>query len=458
MGISAATRQHAIVIGGSVAGLLAARVLSDHFARVTLLDRDQFPEDPVFRPGVPQARHLHVLLVRGQRLLEELLPGLTETLVAHGIQVLDFINDGRLNFGGNWAPRFPSDIRAYSGSRPFIEWAIRRAVLSRANITVLPQHEVVGVIASSTGRQVLGVKVRPRGLNPVTDPATALEADLVVDASGRRSRAMEWLESLGYPRPTQITIDPHVGYASQVVRLSPHLQRSWKGLYLMATPPDTTCGGAVAPLEGGERWIVTLLGSAGQYPPTERDGFLEFARALAYPDLYDAIKDAEPLSPIYGYRDTSNQLHRFEKMRTFPDSFVVLGDAVAAFNPVYGQGMTVAALGARELDRQLRALPSGTFRGFGRRFQRALARQVSMPWRLAITADVSVPGVTGARANLTAKLLGAYLRRVFQVIPDLPRAQITFIRVVNMISSPVALFHPAILARALLIRRKSPTS
>lgn len=448
------SRQRVLVIGGSMAGLLAARVLADHFAQVTIIERDQFPIDPVFRPGVPQAHHLHILLKRGQDLMNHYLPDLHASLVRHQANIYDFVEEVRLNTAGNWSPQYFGDMPFYSCSRPLLEWAVRQEVLRAPNIAVQPLQEAIGLLASPDQRRVTGVQVRARnGQPPAINPPTAIMADLVVDASGRTSPLPKWLQTLGYPAPRETNIDPHLGYATCVMRLPADPHRAWKTLYIMAQPPEWLTSGVVTLLEGGATWQVVLSGCGGQYPPTDHASFLEFARNLRFPDIYEAIKDAEPLGPIYGYRNTSNQLRHYHQLVRFPEGLVVLGDAFAAFNPVYGQGMSVAAMDAAVLDRQLQRQSKASLHGLGRRVQRALAKEVATPWQFSTTADVLVPGVTGAKPTLTTALLNGYLARIYRLMPTMKRAQIAFLNVINMSQPATVLFHPAILTRAIFARK-----
>ena len=448
------SRQQAVVIGGSIAGLLAARVLADHFAHVTIIERDQLPDEPIFRSGVPQARQVHVLLVRGQQLLEQYLPGFTAHLQKRQGHVVSFTDDMRLSAGDFWLPQFPGTIPFVSCSRSLLEWTVRQEVLRHTNITTMPLQEAIGLLATPDRTRITGVQVRARdGQAPDASPTTDVLADLVVDATGRHSLAPAWLQALGYAAPPTTHIDAHIGYATRVVRLPPDATRTWKGIYIMANPPQSLKGGVMTQLEGTTDWIVGLVGCGGTYPPTDDAGFLEYVRDLVYPDIYDAIKDAEPLTPIYGYRDTSNLMHHYDQMRNFPESLVLVGDAVATFNPIYGQGMTTATLGAALLDKQLRRQSTRSLAGLGRRFQRALAKEVAVPWQFSTSGDFRVPGVTGGKPTFAINMLNSYLDRLYWIMPKSRRAHLAFLNAINMSAPPTALFHPAILTRVLFARK-----
>ncbi len=442
------SRQHAVVIGGSMAGLLAARVLADHFARVTIIERDQFPADPAFRPGVPQGRHLHVLLERGQQLLEQYLPGFTKSLLARGGYAYDFIEEVRLNAAGHWTPQYRGDIPFFSASRNLVEWVVRQAVLARPEITAMTKHDAVELLASPDKRRVMGVRVRERD-GQADSPLTDVAADLVVDASGRHSRMPEWLRMLGYQAPPETVIDPHLGYSTRLYKPHADFTPNWKTLYLMMNPPNILQGGVITVVEGGN-WLVTLSGYGEHAPPTDEAGFVAFAQGLPFPDIAEAIAHADPQGSVYGYRDTSNQLRHYERLHRMPDGLLVTGDAFAAFDPVYGQGMSTAAIGADVLARQLQRRRDPALHGLWRDFHRAMAQATATAWQLSTSGDVTVPGVTGGKPSLMERVQNAYLRRILRIIPRMKRAQLTFTRVVNMTEPPTALFHPAIFLRAML--------
>ena len=449
---------HAVVIGGSMAGLWAGRVLADRFDRVTVIERDRFPLAPERRKGVPQARHVHLLLVQGQRIMERLFPGLGAELTAAGAPAVDWAQDCVAYFGGAWGQRFRSGLITRTCSRDLLEWSIRRRLAAWDNLRFVDGWEVTGLLADPDTDGVEGVLVRRYGQREdaiTTGPADLLRADLVVDASGRNSRAPEWLEQLGYARPQETVINSFLGYASRRYRRPTGFAADWTTMVLSSTPPGDSRGGVIYP-EEDDRWVVTLTGAARDYPPTDEAGFLAFARSLASPVLYEAIKDAEPLSPIWGYRRTENRLRHYERLRRWPEGFVTLGDAVCAFNPVYGQGMTASALGALALDRCLRErqlvgrqVSRSDLRGLARRFHRQLAKVNATPWLLATGEDFRWPQTEGGRPDRITRLMHHYLDQVLALVAESPLVKQVFLEVLHLVTPPTALFRPAILARVL---------
>jgi 2-polyprenyl-6-methoxyphenol hydroxylase-like FAD-dependent oxidoreductase len=433
-----ASDNRAIVIGGSMAGLLAARVLVDHFGEVVLVERDRLPENAEFRAGVPQSRHLHVLLVRGAQLLEQFFPGFRAELVGAGAAIVNWPRDLLWLGAAGWGQRFDLNFSLICARRELVEWRVRQRVLASARLRLVQEHDVTELLATPDGGSVRGIRLHSRA-----DGSThELDASLVVDASGRGSRAPEWLQALGYPAPRQTVVNAFLGYASRQYEPPLGFQADWRALFLQAKAPHTTRAGGLFPIEGG-RWIVTVAGVGRDYPPTDDEGFLEFVRGLRTPILYEAIKDARPVTPIAGYRRTENQLRHYAELRRFPERLVVLGDAACAFNPIYGQGMSVAAESALVLNDWLsQAEPSLAF-------QRRLASSVATPWLLATGEDYRYPTTEGGRRDLSTRLMHRYFDRLIQVALVDPVVSRAFLNVLHLLAPPKVLLQPRIVARAL---------
>jgi 2-polyprenyl-6-methoxyphenol hydroxylase-like FAD-dependent oxidoreductase len=424
-------RDHAVVVGGSLTGLLAARILTDHFDRVTLVERDRFPAGAAFRPGIPQSRHLHVLWTRGLELLKDLFPGLEKTLLDAGAVEIKVPSDALWLTSAGWRTRFEV-TRLLTFSRPLLDWAVRSGLTGRSlSLEVLEGDEAVGLVPR--GSDVAGVWLRS---------GEAIAADLVVDATGRGSRAPAWLAALGYPAPPETLVDPLLGYASRFYAIPDGFDPGWKALYLQADPPATRRTGGLFPQEGG-RWICSLSGAGRDYGPTDEDAFLAFAKGLRDPVLYETIRDAEPLSPIMGFRRTANHRRHYERMPAWPHGFVVMGDAACAFNPIYGQGMSVAAISALALDRCLRE----DREDLERRFQRRAARSAAGAWLIATGEDLRYRETEAAPRRLSTRLINAYVDRVVATANVDRRVCAGLLDVLALSSTPASLFSPVVLAR-----------
>jgi flavin-dependent dehydrogenase len=452
-----ANSSHAVVIGGGIAGLLAARVLANHFDHVTLIERDTLTDSVQARKGVPQGRMLHVMVARGFGIVERLFPGYGHELEAAGAVALRLPTDALILGPVGWLDRRINGWPLLSASRPLCEWIVRRRLRELPGVTILDRHDVLSLLTSRDGRQVTGVMLRP--LDGTADTRDQLDAALVVDASGRGSRAPHWLVAAGYPSPTQSQVDPNIAYASRIYRIPAGFNADWQVAMLFSQPPSMPRTGYLFPIEDGQ-WMVGLMGAAGQHPPTDEDGFAAFARSLRHPVIADALATAEPVTPIRGYRGTANRLWHYERMPRWPERFVVLGDAVCAFNPIYGQGMTTAAVAAETLDRclrdQRRHHPADRLDGLARRFQRCLARANADPWMLSTGEDLRFPTTTGMKVSPAIRLLHRYLDRVMAAATqDLDIAE-TYVQVFGMLARPTALFSPRILAAAVRTRPQSP--
>jgi 2-polyprenyl-6-methoxyphenol hydroxylase-like FAD-dependent oxidoreductase len=434
---------HAVVLGASMAGLLAARVLTDSYGQVTVIDRDELPETPMHRRGVPHGRHLHALAARGQQALEELFPELTAALVADEVPIGDLLANGRLYFSGHRLRQAPTGLVLVCASRPFLEGRVRARVRAVPNVAFLDRCDVVGLATTPDGRRVTGPRVLRRADGSADE---VLAADLVVDATGRGSRTPIWLDALGYPRPEREQVGIGLGYATRTYRLPPDALGGDLAVLNAATPQHPRLG-ALLMLEG-DRWMLTLGGILGDHPPTDPDGFLAFARSLRFPDIYEAVRDAEPLDEPVAFRFPASVRHRYERLGRFPDGLLVLGDAVASFNPIYGQGMSVAALEAltlrRHLEQGVEPQP--------RRWFRALARVVDVPWDMSAGGDLAFPGVQGRR-TLKVRLVNAYLARLHAAAAHDAGLASAFVRVAGLVAPPQSLLHPGIAIRVL--RRRS---
>jgi 2-polyprenyl-6-methoxyphenol hydroxylase-like FAD-dependent oxidoreductase len=441
--------QHAVVIGASMAGLLAARVLSDHYERVTIIERDRL-EGMDARKGVPQGRQTHALLSKGVAVIEELFPDLFPALLEGGAIPVDLGADLRWRQFGVWRVQFFSGIGAYCQSRPWLEAQIRQRVAQRTNVHVLDGYEVARLHASADTKRITGVQARSADGERREE---VLMADLVVDASGRGSQAPQWLKALGYPQVEEEVVKVDVGYATRLYRRPKQAPANWKVLTIYCSPPQEKRIGFVIPIEG-DRWTVSLSGWVKDYPPSDEAGFLDYMRSLSHSALYEQIKDAEPLTPIAVYRFAANRRRYYERMSRLPEGFVVMGDALCSFNPIYGQGMTVAAIEAETLQTclQRQRRRQGDMAGFTRQFQKAIAKTVSVAWMFTTSEDFRYPETEGKRP-FGMGFFHWYSQRLLEATADSPRLAQSFYLVTQMLKPPTALFTPRVLA-AVLFRKK----
>jgi 2-polyprenyl-6-methoxyphenol hydroxylase-like FAD-dependent oxidoreductase len=450
---------HAVVVGAGVAGLAAAQALARHVERVTVIERDDLPERPGPRPGVPQGRHAHLLQPGGLAALERLLPGCGAEMRAAGATSVRIPADLLWLSPAGWIPRRPAADRhvLLSASRELTEWTIRRRVIESPQVLLRSGLDVCGLVVRD-GR-VAGVDVRSRRAG--TDgPAATIAADLVVDASGRRSPAPAWLAAAGAPVPDETVIDAGLVVASRVLRRCPADTPGWKAALLQGRPPASPRAGVLVPLER-DRWLLTLIGAGDAAPPTDEPGFADHARSLRSPAIADLLDRAEPLGPIAGYRDTRNQRRRYERLERSVGGFVAVGDALCALDPVHAQGMSVAVLGAEALDRclagHLAAHPD--LAGVSAPAQRAVARAAEGAWTLATRNDLRTSGTTGddrgrlRRAAGTA--LARYGDRVTAAACADPAVLDALVDVVGLVQPPAALLRPGV-AWGALARRPAP--
>ncbi|MGW1836126.1 FAD-dependent oxidoreductase [Streptomyces sp. BBFR2] len=434
----------AVVVGSSIAGLLVARVLSEHFREVVLVERDRLPDGDERRPGTPQARHVHGLLARGAGCLEEFFPGLGEELSAAGAPRIDHGLGARTQVVAGTFPATETGITVQTVHRDTLEAAVRRRVTALEQITVLDGTRVEGLLWDAAGRRVTGVRLTAA---TAERQARAEGADLVVDASGRFSQLPEWLEQAGYPSPSRTVVDPHLAYVSRLIAV-PRPFEGIHGFQQMCQAPDQP-GGAYAADVGNGRWLVTLFGAGNQHPPTDEAGWNEFAAGLGNKHLDILLKNATPLAPLHQFKQTRNQRYDYAALRRWPDRLLAVGDSVCAFNPVFGQGMDIAVREAVELGRELTKCRE--LNGTTRRLQRRIARLTRIPWAMSTSEDwMWHYAVQGRRAPLPLRAVAWYKARLLRLAVHDPAVVRVFVRVFHRLASPVALAHPSILAKVLL--------
>ena len=378
-------RKHAVVIGASIAGMCAARVLSDYFDEVTVFERDDLPDDPRNRAAVPQGRHVHLLMARGANEFEELFPGLLDGMVADGVEILenrpDCISFGAAGHLLGTTATLRDEFTAYVPSRPHLEWQIRKRALALPNVTLVrsgvaePQYE-------PAQERVTGV------LLEAGDDSSAVPADLVVDATGRGTRLPVWLEQWGFGRPKEDTVDVGIKYATHQVRIPDGLIKEM--VVVAGANREKPVGLGMLLYEDG-LWGLTTFGTGKVEPPHDFDGMCALADDILPVHVSAALRKGEPVGDIAFHAYPTSRWRRYDKMDRFPTGIIPLGDAVVSFNPTFGQGMTMTAIQASNLREALR---SGEF-GLAARLAKATAKTTWPVWAMTAVGDLSLHNATG---------------------------------------------------------------
>ncbi len=432
----------AVVIGAGMAGLAAAWVLADRFARVTVVDRDSLPVGPDSRRGVPQSAHPHVLLAVGRTALERLFPGLTDDLVESGARWIDVVRDAIVWQLDGHRVRADSGIEMLCMSRPLLESRVRRRLAALPHVRIRADTAVTALTGRS-GERVTGVELTG---------GEQLGADLVVDASGRGSRSDSWLRELGFPAAPESVVTVRMHYTTRLVR--GRLDRlGGPGMLVAAeSPPVHRRYGAAFPAEG-DSWFVTLGGYHGDRAPTDPEGFQRFAEELPESSIAELLRGAEPLSDPVGFSYPASRRRHFERLRRLPGGYVAVGDALCSFNPVYGHGMTVAALEAIMLGECLDR-HGGTGAAVARDFYRRSAGLVAVAWDMAAATDFTYPGTTGPRPRGLA-VTQWYQRRVVRASHASAEVVAAIVRVQHLLAPATSLLRPAMVAKVLRAARRA---
>jgi 2-polyprenyl-6-methoxyphenol hydroxylase-like FAD-dependent oxidoreductase len=441
-------QRHAVVIGAGMSGLSAARVLEGFFEKITVLDRDDLPDGPAARAGVPQARHVHALVPRGAKELDELFPGFLAEYEAKGAHGLDIAYEGVILRYPGWQQPMRSEQKVYFATRDLTESIVRRRLREGGRVEILPRIEATGLhVRPDAPERALGVLAVQRGSGGTN---LTIEADLVVDASGRASKAPSWLAAIGAEVPREEVVDCFSGYSSRWYEAPEDMPADlwWKMVWIDPSPAEGHfIGGVLFPVEG-RRWIITLIGYAKHYPPNDEEGFVRALGALRSPVLARMAELGRPVSPVYSSRANQNRLRRFDKLARPLPGFVAISDSVCTFNPMYGQGMTVATLSARALESTLTRV-SLRDPGFERVFFGNQHRAIKDAWSLATSADMRFPGTKSdlREPSRFAKFFGSAVLQAMIVDGEVLRRTSP---IYYMMKPTRSLFEPGLAARILL--------
>jgi 2-polyprenyl-6-methoxyphenol hydroxylase-like FAD-dependent oxidoreductase len=425
--------RHAIVIGASMAGLTATRVLAGHAGTVTVLDRDDLAAGYEPRKGVPQGRHAHALLAGGARAIEGLFPGIMAEMVGAGAGLVNF-NHGFWFQAGGYRAESLIERNVISASRPFLEAHVRARVAALPNVTIRSSAAVERLLA--TGDRVRGVRLFDG------TASSDLDADFVVDCSGRASQAGHWLEEVGFPAPAVDEVRCDMRYATMVLRRSPS---DLDGTFAITieSPPAGKRAAFLLPIEG-DRWMLTMGASFGLEAPADEDAFRAAMATMPAGDISRVLARADVLAPVAHHRLVTSKRRRYERVGRLPAGFVALGDAVCSFNPIYGQGMSSAVLQAVALGECVAAHDDD--HELARAFYARAAKVIATPWSIAVGADFAYPECRGAKPFGT-DLVNRYMRKVLTAARVSPEVNTAMILVQNLMTEPSSLFKPAMMLK-----------
>jgi 2-polyprenyl-6-methoxyphenol hydroxylase-like FAD-dependent oxidoreductase len=425
-----------VVLGGSIVGTLAARVLSEFYREVVVVDRDKIMDVYSVRKSAPHAAHAHAFHSRGYDNVMELFPDLPADLDKHGIPTPD-LGHMRWYFNARLLQRTTTGLMSIGAQRPIIEGILRSKVAALPNVTYHEQTEVLGLLASEDASRITGVRLSPVG---VSDQESEVEADLVIDTTGRGSRTPVWLEQLGYERPPEQRMKIGLTYTTRLFHHRPGMLEDTQSVNPVATPdhPRGAFFGRVAP----DTCILSLTGILGDKPPTDPDGFLDYVKSLPVSEVYDAVRDAEPMTDAVSFGFPASVRHHYESMTRFPDRLFVLGDALCSFNPVYGQGMMVATIEVMALRQHLSAgSPPDSAK-----LREDLAAIVDAPWAISTNGDLDFPGIEGERTPEV--LMGnEFVGKLTIAATKDPVLTDAFLHVAGLKRGPESLMEPDIIER-----------
>ncbi len=434
------TRGRAIVIGAGIGGLLATRALADAYDEVLILERDTLPETGKGRKGIPQGPHVHALMSRGGTILEAQFPGIIDELVDCGALRADLVADSRWYQHGGYHLDARSGLRGLAMTRPLIEGIIRERVRALPNVVIQERTAVKGLLATADRSRVTGARISE---GPDYTDSGDIPADLVVDASGRGSHLPAWLQTLGFDAPGERRSGVPTHYASRFFRRRPG-DLDGKVAVIVASSPEMPRGSVLIAQEG-DRWLATLVGRGDVQPPTDLDAFIDFARSLPAPEVFDIVSTAEPLGDAAVYSFRSDQRRDYDQLARLPDGILPFADSICAFNPVYAQGMSIAAIEAEAL---AHCVAAGTEQ-LARRFFGAIARDLDNAWMLAAGTDrrfITAPEALPRKE----RILNGYLNRLHVAARVDPAVSVAFREVTNLQRPPTSLMRPAIMMRVLL--------
>lgn len=436
--------KQAVVLGGSIAGLSAARVLSPYFERVVVIERDEQPTHTGPRKAVPQGYHAHALLKAGENVMEELFPGVMKDIERAGGMRLDFSKDVRWFHGGYWKMRYESGFQIAVQSRPLLEQKIRTRVEALGNVAFYYGYEVEAPLTSADNSRIIGVTAQ---LMADRSQKLEIDSDLLIDASGRGSKTPQWLATLGYAAPAETRLKINLTYSTRVYQAPENANYDFKAMIINPQAPAIRRAGYIFPMEGN-KYMVTLAGYSGDTTPRDNESFVEFTRTLARPEVYETLKSMTPLTDVKVFNVPHTARRHYEKLSRIPAGLLVMGDAMCAFDPVFGQGMSAAALEALALGKMLAKETAQSFPTLGKRFQKKAAQIVEVPWMLASSEDFRFPQTEGYKSPIIP-VLHWYTNHIFALSATDKEIFDAFRQAMHLLAGPQVLFKPTIVFKVL---------
>ncbi len=418
------SRERVLIIGSGMIGLLVAQMCSRHFQEVIIVEKDPMDPAVVYRSGIPQARHIHILLAKGKEIYEQYFPGFSAQLSQSGAFGFDFAQDVEYYLQGYKMPRFESGVASILCTRVLMERILIQKIRKNARVFLMTGH-VVKKLLTVDSDTIDGVQV----VEESTQLEKTIKADWVIDVSGSTSQAPKWLNALGFEPPKETLIDPLTGYASCLFRLPMNLHLPWKVFCYKPHRHPIFPWGAIAMTVEDRRLFIGLSGRNGVIPPIDRTSFLDYSRHILNNQFYELIKSLEPVSKISGYRKHFNRFRHYENLSSFPKRFLVLGDAACVLNSACGSGLTCGAMSVSILENLLIKSPSSNFESH---FHLEQFKKNEHFWRLCALYDGLWPDTVGWKPTVADHLKHHYFSCLVKKFHSSPALYRSFLTTINM--------------------------
>ena len=435
--------EKAIILGGGIAGKLAARVLSDFYQEIIVIERDEQPSGPFPRKGAQQGSHIHALLQAGEHGLEKLFPGITEKFYTTGAVKINSTRDLAWFHHGVWKLRYEGGYTTTLQTRPHLEWHLEQSIKMFPNVTILYNHSFQDFEYNGNENRIIGVRIKAGNL------VKTIFADLVVDAIGAGSMTASWAKGRGIPVPEE-KVKIGLRYVSRTFQLPAERNRDWTIKLLYPNPPQEKIGGMISKVEDNQ-YIVTFIGYHDAINEKEvlqnENHFIELAKKLPKNDIYQELKDAAPLTGISVFRIPQMTWRKYEKVKQLPDGLMLIGDTMCRMDPFFGQGMSIAVLEALALQKLLQN-KNQSQQQMIRAFHKQAAKIIAPIWSMVTTENFRYPATIGRRP-FGLPIMQWYSKNIFLLSARDQETYHSFVKVMNLLSPITALMKPRILFRIL---------